>query len=178
LPKDWRLIATMNTFDKASLFQLSYAFMRRFAFIEVPIPEVGQFETFLKKEFSRLRSDYSIVSGSGLDAFLMAVETMFLSLFASDGHGLRQMAESLVGPAIPKSMIRYIGQRMGISPQVSAEEAYFEAVTMALLPQFEGRRALHKELVNSMLDPMPNTSRDGYRARLSRTLGIWTGGHV
>ncbi|WCN39172.1 AAA family ATPase [Aneurinibacillus uraniidurans] len=36
--KNWRIIATMNTFDKNSLFSLSYAFMRRFAFIEIPIP--------------------------------------------------------------------------------------------------------------------------------------------
>src|SRR5699024_5291216 len=38
IPKDWRMIATMNTIDKASLFEMSYAFMRRFAFIPVAIP--------------------------------------------------------------------------------------------------------------------------------------------
>ena len=36
---DWRIIATMNTFDKASLYEMSYAFMRRFAFIPVDIPD-------------------------------------------------------------------------------------------------------------------------------------------
>jgi MoxR-like ATPase/predicted RNA-binding protein with PUA-like domain len=39
IPKDWRMIGTMNTFDKASLFEMSYAFMRRFAFIHVGIPK-------------------------------------------------------------------------------------------------------------------------------------------
>lgn len=38
IPKDWRIIGTMNTVDKASLFEMSYAFMRRFAFIPVGIP--------------------------------------------------------------------------------------------------------------------------------------------
>lgn len=38
VPKDWRIIGTMNTFDKTSLYEMSYAFMRRFAFIRVPIP--------------------------------------------------------------------------------------------------------------------------------------------
>lgn len=38
-PKDWRLIATMNTADKSSLFELSYAFMRRFAFINIGVPK-------------------------------------------------------------------------------------------------------------------------------------------
>lgn len=38
IPRDWRLIGTMNTFDKASLYEMSYAFMRRFAFIPVDVP--------------------------------------------------------------------------------------------------------------------------------------------
>lgn len=36
--KNWRILATMNTFDKNSLFELSYAFMRRFAFVEIQVP--------------------------------------------------------------------------------------------------------------------------------------------
>lgn len=39
IPQDWRLIGTMNTFDKASLYEMSYAFMRRFAFIPVGVPK-------------------------------------------------------------------------------------------------------------------------------------------
>jgi len=39
IPKDWRIVATMNTFDKTSLYEMSYAFMRRFAFIPVDIPK-------------------------------------------------------------------------------------------------------------------------------------------
>jgi MoxR-like ATPase len=39
IPNDWRLIGTMNTFDKASLYEMSYAFMRRFAFIPVGVPK-------------------------------------------------------------------------------------------------------------------------------------------
>jgi MoxR-like ATPase len=36
VPRHWRIIATMNEFDKETLHRLSYALMRRFAFIEVP----------------------------------------------------------------------------------------------------------------------------------------------
>ena len=43
----WRLLATMNTYDKASLYEMSYAFMRRFAFIYIPIPEIK--EDIIKK---------------------------------------------------------------------------------------------------------------------------------
>jgi MoxR-like ATPase len=36
----WRLLATMNTYDKASLYEMSYAFMRRFNFVHVGIPDL------------------------------------------------------------------------------------------------------------------------------------------
>lgn len=36
--RDWRIIATMNTFDRNLLFQLSAAFVRRFAVVHVGIP--------------------------------------------------------------------------------------------------------------------------------------------
>ena len=34
--RNWRILATMNTYDKNSLFLLSYAFMRRFSFVYIP----------------------------------------------------------------------------------------------------------------------------------------------
>jgi MoxR-like ATPase len=38
VPANWRIIATMNVFDKNLLFEMSYALMRRFAFVEVGTP--------------------------------------------------------------------------------------------------------------------------------------------
>jgi energy-coupling factor transporter ATP-binding protein EcfA2 len=38
LTPGWRLLGTLNVSDKASLFQLSFAFLRRFAVIDVPLP--------------------------------------------------------------------------------------------------------------------------------------------
>jgi MoxR-like ATPase len=35
VPRHWRIVATMNDFDRSTLHRLSYALMRRFAFIEV-----------------------------------------------------------------------------------------------------------------------------------------------
>ena len=39
VPAHWRIIATMNDFDKESLHGLSHALMRRFAFVEVLAPD-------------------------------------------------------------------------------------------------------------------------------------------
>jgi energy-coupling factor transporter ATP-binding protein EcfA2 len=48
VPPRWRIIATMNVFDKNLLFDMSYALMRRFAFIEVSSPNDEIFEELMK----------------------------------------------------------------------------------------------------------------------------------
>jgi MoxR-like ATPase len=50
LPATWRIIATMNAFDKNLLFDMSYALMRRFAFIEVGTPEEQVYRDLLEGE--------------------------------------------------------------------------------------------------------------------------------
>jgi len=42
IPKEFRILATMNTYDTALLFSLGYAFRRRFAFIEIGSPFIGE----------------------------------------------------------------------------------------------------------------------------------------
>src|SRR5829696_7066212 len=48
LPSRWRIIATMNVFDKNLLFEMSYALMRRFAFIEVGTPSEESYQRLLQ----------------------------------------------------------------------------------------------------------------------------------
>lgn len=47
VPASWRIIATMNALDKHLLFDMSYALMRRFAFIEVGTPPESAYEQLL-----------------------------------------------------------------------------------------------------------------------------------
>jgi MoxR-like ATPase len=47
VPATWRIIATMNVFDKNLLFDMSYALMRRFAFIEVGCPDDDAYRSLL-----------------------------------------------------------------------------------------------------------------------------------
>jgi MoxR-like ATPase len=72
VPDGWRLIGTMNTYDKNSLFRLSYAFMRRFAFIYVGVLDVDttldaatQRITLASDDVARLRSLLAICETSG-----------------------------------------------------------------------------------------------------------------
>jgi dynein-related subfamily AAA family protein len=48
VPASWRIIATLNVFDKNLLFEMSFALMRRFAFIEVPSPSEDDFRALLE----------------------------------------------------------------------------------------------------------------------------------
>jgi energy-coupling factor transporter ATP-binding protein EcfA2 len=45
----WRLIGTMNTFDKTSLYDLSFAFMRRFSFIHIGVPDLTDNEGIIEQ---------------------------------------------------------------------------------------------------------------------------------
>lgn len=47
VPASWRIIATMNMLDKNLLFDMSYALMRRFTFIEVGCPPTEVYEQLL-----------------------------------------------------------------------------------------------------------------------------------
>ena len=51
--KAWRLIATINSIDKASLYQMSYALSRRFGWIYVDAPRdtSGFVQTYVEREF-------------------------------------------------------------------------------------------------------------------------------
>ncbi|MCP4436219.1 MAG: AAA domain-containing protein [Actinomycetia bacterium] len=48
VPSSWRIIGTMNAVDKNLLFDMSYALMRRFAFIEVSPPPDSAYEKLLE----------------------------------------------------------------------------------------------------------------------------------
>ena len=48
VPATWRIVATMNAFDKNLLFEMSFALMRRFAFIEVVPPPAEAYSRLIE----------------------------------------------------------------------------------------------------------------------------------
>jgi MoxR-like ATPase len=48
VPATWRILATMNVFDKNLLFEMSFALMRRFAFVEVVSPPEDAYHQLLE----------------------------------------------------------------------------------------------------------------------------------
>lgn len=82
LPSSWRILATMNVFDKNLLFEMSYALMRRFAFVEVTCPSDAAYEELLDgpgdivKELLPLRRFRDLGPAVYLDAAKFAVRRL------------------------------------------------------------------------------------------------------
>nr|WP_254283200.1 AAA family ATPase [Halomicroarcula limicola] len=133
----WRLLATMNTYDKASLYELSYAFMRRFAFIHVGVPVLkdddGELRTSLLAP-SPDEPNYAsawLDQSPGLERPLSKWSTELTEVWD------RVNEERAIGPAIVHDMVRYIANYDG---RAQPEEAFTSALVTHVYPQLEGLR--------------------------------------
>jgi len=125
VPPSWRIFATMNSYDKASLYEMSYAFMRRFAFIYVDAPGIPGDEN----EGRRLVEGYA--SEWGIDA-----EEDLLEGVGQVWHLLNvQVDERPIGPAIVRDLLAHVA-----SSDKPRSTAMTDALTSYVYPQLEGVR--------------------------------------
>ena len=113
---NWRIIGTMNTYDKDSLYDLSYAFMRRFFFCNVDVPDENTYVEIIDS-FNELDGEYK----SSLKKLIKL----------NDEEYSRK-----IGPAVIIDLIKYL-----ITCQKYSSEDNFameEAVIGYIIPQFEG----------------------------------------
>jgi MoxR-like ATPase len=119
VPRTFRLIATMNTWDKTSLFRLSYAVQRRFAVLHIGVPDDATYAHLLTVHATR----------EGVEAPLSPESVEPLKrLFQSTGLFIYRA----IGPAVALDMIRYMRRRR------ASGDALAEAIAMYMLPQLEG----------------------------------------
>jgi hypothetical protein len=133
VPDSWRIFATMNTYDKTSLYEMSYAFMRRFGFIRVPAPE------FTPGDDDTARTELTIEMNAYIDAWD--------GLDPSDeerdaiGQVWKQTNQAVddrsIGPAIVRDMLTYVMNRRN-SAADDLSERVTEAVISYIFPQLEG----------------------------------------
>jgi MoxR-like ATPase len=119
VPPTFRVIATMNTWDKTSLFRLSYAVQRRFAVMHVGVPEDDAYARLLAAHATQKGLDPALPDGA-----LPPIQRLF------SGKGL--LAHRAVGPAVALDMVRYLRRRQ------ASGDGLAEAIAMYLLPQLEG----------------------------------------
>lgn len=113
----WRLLATMNTYDKASLYEMSYAFMRRFAFIHIDVPKVkrGLIEKIIS--IANWNIDIEKIKDS-----INKIEDVWEIL-----NKYRK-----IGPAIIYDILQFSEQHP------DREQAFIHSIIQFILPQFEG----------------------------------------
>lgn len=126
---DWRMIATMNEYDKNALFDMSYAFMRRFAIIRVGIPD-----------------NYSgVVSAWCCDA---GIDDIIISNICS--IITKHMKQREIGPAIFKSIIAYMKSRIETNAKIKLY--YAEALAIFLVPQLQGLEdTIVRDIANTVI---------------------------
>jgi MoxR-like ATPase len=150
IPEDWRMLATMNTLDKTSLYEMSYAFMRRWAFVPVGIPELPE------------RTD-------GDDAELEALVADYVAVWAADG-GVPEAQqhyepvgriwravneERSLGPAIVEDVYEHVAS----APSREAAD-YVSPLIMYVFPQLEGLRRNELERLVERLDAIVDDGTD------------------
>lgn len=107
----WRLIGTMNDVDKQSLYSMSYAFLRRFALIQIPTPEPAEIKSIVATHVPEC--DLT----KGLDKLM----------------NIRRFR--LIGPALFIDMAKYIVSRAPKPNQTPQHTR--EAFALFLLPQLD-----------------------------------------
>ena len=128
---NWRIIGTMNVYDKSSLFNMSLAFMRRFAFIDVDLPE--------PRSYAKLRNKW-IAKNNGFAA-ISAADRKSLKKKLNDllDQTTPLMQRRALGPAIAQDMIKYVADRC---PSKGAGESILdllgEAFLLYAVPQLDG----------------------------------------
>lgn len=122
VPESWRIMATMNTYDKTSLYEMSYAFMRRFAFVRVSAPTADQIDENME--------DYlECWNGVGVneEERNAVAEIWKKTNSAVDGRK--------IGPSIAMDMLGFIS-----NSNSTTEVKATNAVISYIFPQLEGVR--------------------------------------
>lgn len=143
LDPSWRMIGTMNTFDKASLFQMSYAFSRRVAVIEIDIPDEATFVEILQTGSASLAQESS--TSSNLHGAVM--EILCLLFAASSASGLGKLGLR-VGPAIPLDIIKFVSQMQRF--ESDPVKLVLIGLELYLYPQFEGRHEETNDIASAI----------------------------
>ncbi len=155
---NWRILATMNIYDKSSLFAMSFAFMRRFAFVDVGVPDNEDFERLRKRWIDR--QHFKLRGGfANDDAFTAARDDLIQRFNTLLDQRLPIMRYRELGPAIAEDMIAYIGDRAAQQQQApQLPELLAEAFLLYAVPQMDG---LSREVVTALYCQLKGNSFAG-----------------
>jgi hypothetical protein len=155
VPAGWRIIATTNVLDRALLFDLSFALMRRFAFIEVDCPDDEGYLGLIHDAVADLEEE---VRGRAEDVVGRLLP-------------LREVRE--LGPALFRDAARFVAGMLADLPGATRQELVLAAFHAYLLPQFEGIDEREAVELRSRLTKATGGPASPVTALLRRSLGVF-----
>jgi hypothetical protein len=132
---NWRIIGAMNVYDKSSLFTMSFALMRRFAFIDLDVPPT---------EIYRSRLIGQWLSGGSLPE---ADHPALIDIICSLLEASTLMSRRALGPAIIKDLVHHIARGSASTHPDLLPSRVAEAFMLYALPQLD---ALDQETISAI----------------------------
>ncbi|MCZ4346439.1 AAA family ATPase [Devosia neptuniae] len=123
----WRIIATINTIDKASLYQMSYALSRRFAWIYVGVPQ----------DLSGFAKDF--LAGRGISPSFEAQSPSVIPAVWAEINKVREIGAAPIIDAIKTALI--VEPTLDFFSSVTTDSqrvAYLDGLNMFVLPMLDG----------------------------------------
>lgn len=162
----WRIIGTMNVYDKSYLFNMSFAFMRRFAFVDLDLPTPDQYGALVDGWLDQA----GVTPAMGR----LSLKDWLAALLRQDS---RLMLRRAIGPAIARDVVRYIGQRAGAQPTSPLDLlAYLaEAFQLYVTPQLDnldrpGIGGIYQDIDSLFQDLKGSAASDEQRSTHALTL--------
>ena len=124
---NWRIVAAMNAYDKSYLYAMSFAFMRRFAFVDIDVPGRDGYHALLERWMNEV--------GLPADGLRDPLRDALQKLIAAETELMRRRA---LGPAILRDIIRHIGDRRDHDNQADLCDLLCEAFLLHAAPQLDG----------------------------------------
>ncbi len=123
---NWRIVGTMNVYDRSALYSLSLAFMRRFAFIDLDLPAqyIDLCERWIRED-GRIKKT----------ADRQALAALFVTLLERNSVLMQRRA---LGPAIVRDMIGHVGERYPKRGKEDIRSLLAEAFLLYAAPQLDG----------------------------------------
>lgn len=123
MPLSFRILATMNTYDRAQLFSLGYAFMRRFAFVDVP----SLLRSESANEATSSSTNHDISPGEFSDVKeIIEEETIRALSRGTNGQGVSMNDVSILNPEYAdEDLIRSTLEELKNNPDLSVGELDF-----------------------------------------------------
>lgn len=132
----WRLIATINSIDKASLYQMSYALSRRFGWVYVDAPK--DLKQFLSSYVSRLTTPHTTIDATAPCPIADLWQTI---------NSVRVIGPAPIIDCI--NLIRSIDSTINFfaPPTDKMRSAILDAFDMVLLPMLDGIMRMDAEKI-------------------------------